>query len=84
MLIAAVVITLCIVLSSAQPPECIAAYNAVFTSADDEAINCTAAYYAALTNSATNEQTAMVCNVGQQCNSMIENIITQCGDMVTS
>ena len=85
MLIATVVITLFkfIALSSAQPsPECLAAYNAVFTSADGEPGDCAVAYYAALTNNATDEQTMMVCNIGQQCNTMIENIITRCGDMV--
>ena len=84
MLIAAVVIASFITLSSAQlSPECSAAYDAVFTSTDNEATDCATAYYAALTSSATDEQMMMVCNVGQQCNIMIESIITQCGHMVS-
>ena len=81
MLIAAVIIASSIVLSSAQPsPECITAYNATFSSEDP---TCVTAYYLLLTGNATDEQRMMVCNEGQQCNTMLENIITECGDAVS-
>ena len=84
MLIVAVLITSFVVLSSAQSSsECAAAYSATFFSTDDEATTCVQAYKALLNDNATNEQAMMVCNTGQQCNTMIENIITQCGNTVS-
>ena len=58
--------------------ECIAAYNATFSDIND----CSGAYLALLFGSATDEQRMMVCDAGQQCNTMIENIISLCGNMV--
>ena len=84
MLIVDALITSFVVLSSAQSSsECAAAYRGTFSSTDDEAITCVQAYNALLNDNATNEQAMMVCNTGQQCNTMIENIITQCGNTVS-
>ena len=74
------------ILSSAQPEaqpsaECIAAYNATFTEADTN--NCSAASFALFLGDATDEQRMMVCTAGQQCNTMIENVISVCGDTVS-
>ena len=82
-IVVAVVIASSFALSSAQSqpsPQCIAAYNATFDATDT---TCVAAYYSLLFGSSTNEQMMMVCNAGQECNSMIENIITICGDTVS-
>ena len=67
-------------LAQSQPPsaECISAYNATFDNLND----CSIAYFAWLFGSATDEQRIMVCDAGQQCNTMIENIISLCGDTV--
>ena len=70
--------------SSAQnqpSPQCIAAYNATFDDTTDT--TCVAAYYTIFLGSPTDEQRMMVCNAGQQCNTMIENIISICGDTVS-
>ena len=67
-------------LAQSQTPsaECISAYNATFDNLD----GCSGAYYALFLGSATDEQRMMVCDAGQQCNTMIENIISLCGDTV--
>lgn len=85
MFIAALMIVSSIVLSSAQPEAqpssgCMTAYNATFSSDDP---TCATAYYLLLTGNATDEQRMMVCNEGQQCNYMLENVITECGNMVS-
>ena len=67
-------------LAQSQPPsaECVSAYNATFDNLD----GCSGAYFALFLGSATDEQRMMVCDAGQQCNTMIENIISLCGDTV--
>ena len=87
-IITALVITLCFVLrgSSAQPqaqpsPQCIAAYNATFN--EEDTTGCVGANFALFLGAATDEQRMMVCSSGQQCNTMIENIISVCGDTVS-
>ena len=67
-------------LAQSQQPsaECITAYNATF----DNFEGCSGAYFALFFGSATDEQRMMVCDAGQQCNTMIENIISLCGDTV--
>ena len=64
--------------SQTPSAECISAYNATFSDIND----CSGAYLAWLFGSATDEQRMMVCDAGQQCNTMIENIISLCGDTV--
>ena len=67
-------------LAQDQPSsECIAAYNATFNSGDT---SCSVAYQMAFAGIATDQQKMMVCNSGQQCNSMIENVINLCGSTV--
>ena len=81
MLIAAVIVSF-IALSSAQPsPECITAFNAIFNSA--ETIGCSGAYGSLFYGNASDEQRMMVCDADQQCNTMIENVITTCGNTVS-
>lgn len=81
MFVLLVAITLCFVLSSAQPsPECISANNGVFE--NPKMTSCAEAYYALVNVTATDDQAMMVCNTGQECNGMIENVISLCGDMV--
>ena len=81
MLVAVVVIQLYFALSSAQPSQqCSIAYNATFS--NFEMISCAEAYYSLVSGSATEDQTMMVCNTGQQCNGMIENIVSTCGHEV--
>ena len=75
---AAVLIVSSVVLSSAQPsPECITAFNATFASAGT---NCSTAYGWLFYGNATDEQRMMVCDADQQCNTMIENIISACSN----
>ena len=84
-IVAAVVIASCFALSSAQSqpsPQCITAYNATFGDTATDT-TCVAAYYSLLFGSATEEQGMMVCDAGQQCNTMIENVISTCGDTVS-
>ena len=86
-IITALVIALSFVLSSAQPEpqpsaECIAAYNATFTEADTN--GCSAASLALFLGSATDDQRMTVCTAGQQCNTMIENVISMCGNTVSN
>ena len=76
------------VLSSAQDqprdqpsPECIAAFSATFQNAEDT--SCAEAYGAAFTGTTTDQQIMMLCDSGQQCNSMIENVINLCGSTVS-
>ena len=84
-IVTAVVIASSFVLSSAQDQpsaQCIAAYNATFgASATD--VTCQTAYGLLFIEFATDEQRMMVCDAGQQCNTMIENIISICGDTVS-
>ena len=80
MLIAtAVLIASSVVLSSAQPiPECLTAFNATFGSTT----SCGVAYGSLYFENATDEQRMMVCDESQQCNTMIENIISICDNTV--
>ena len=83
MLLFAVVLIATVALSPAQEqpsPQCMAAYNATFYSANT---SCAEAYNALFSNTSTDQQMMMVCSAGQQCNSMIENIISLCGDTVS-
>ena len=81
MLVAVVVVQLYFALSSAQPSQdCITAYNATFPNV--AITNCSNAYYALVLGIANEDQTMMVCNTDQQCNDMIQNIISTCGDEV--
>lgn len=85
---AAVVIASSIVLSSAthdQPSvQCITAYNATFRSTDVSSLSCAIAYFTPFfSDNVTDEQRMMVCSPGQQCNTMIENVINVCGDTVS-
>ena len=81
MLIAAVVIASSIIISSAQPSaQCVAAYNATFDSSDP---TCFFAYAGLIQGDYTESERMMVCDVGQQCNAMIENITSACGDTVS-
>ena len=83
MLIVAVVILSFISLSPAQPtdphPQCTGAFDAVF----NPQTTCAEAYDTVFYGNATDEQQMMVCNADQQCNSMIESIISACGNMVS-
>ena len=79
-----VVVTSSAVLSSAQDqpsPECIAAFNVTFHNAENT--SCAEAYGAAFTGTVTDQQIMMLCDSGQQCNSMIENVINLCGNTVS-
>ena len=90
------VISASIVLSSAQipgpgpkaSPECMAAYNATFGRTDLPAVmNCSIAnalLYLGVNDSNRDEHRMTVCDADQQCNSMIETLISACGDMVSS
>ena len=84
MIITALVIASSIVsvsLAQSQPsPECIAAYNATF---DDRRSACRSALYALIRGPATDQEQIMVCDEGQQCNAMIENVTNICGDTVS-
>ena len=82
----ALMITLSFLLSSAQSqappsPECIAAYNATFS--NEATGSCEMAYFALIGESATDDQRMMVCNSDQQCNTMLESIISACGNTVS-
>ena len=84
-IVTAVVIASSFVLSSAQDQpsaQCIAAYNATFGASPTDT-TCVTAYFSLLFGAATDEQRMMVCDAGQQCNTMIENIINICGDTVS-
>ena len=87
LIVPALVIALSFVLASAQSeptvapsPECITAYNATYNSGDTS--DCVAASLALFLGTATDEQRMMVCSAGQQCNTMIENVISLCGNTV--
>ena len=70
-----------IIISSAQPStQCIAAYNATFDSLDQ---TCNLAYAGLIVGDYTETERMMVCDVGHQCNTMIENVISICGDTVS-
>ena len=82
----AVVLIATVALSSAQEQpssQCVAAFNATFRSSDTASTSCVEAYGTLLGNAATDQQRMMVCSAGQQCNSMIENVISLCGDTVS-
>ena len=64
--------------SQTSSAECVSAYNATFNNFD----GCSGAYNAWLFGSYTDEQRMMVCDAGQQCYTMIENIISVCDDAV--
>ena len=84
-IVTAVVIASSFVLSSAQDQpsaQCIAAYNATFGASTTDT-TCVIAYGSMIFGVATDEQRMMVCDAGQQCNTMIENIISICGDTVS-
>ena len=89
MFLVVVVIGLSIVLlSSAQPNsqssfQCNVTYNATFESINSTAVECRAAQCAAFLGTATAQQRMMMCEEGQQCNTMIENVISACGDTVS-
>ena len=79
---AALVIASSFALSSAQSSsQCVTAYNATFGNANST--NCSIAYLSLLSGNGSSQQEMMVCNSSQQCNAMIENIITLCGDTVS-
>lgn len=85
MLVVAEVVSLVIAssfLSSAQrSPQCTTAIIALFH--NDSANACENAYLASVEfGNATDLQKSMVCDADQQCNSMIEDIISLCGDKV--
>ena len=90
MFVVLVVILSSLVFSSAQPvkwppaepsPECIAAYNTTFDTASPT--NCSLAFTALLSGNASSQQKMMVCDANQQCNNVIENIISLCGNAVS-
>ena len=80
MLITALVIALSIVISSAQNPssECIAANETLLSN-----ISCLFAYVELLNGTATDQQQMMVCDEGEECNTIIEDVIDECGDAVS-
>ena len=81
MLIIALVIGSFIVFSSAQSQpssECIDA-NATFASN----LTCLLVYEEVQNNSASNQEQMMICDEGQECNTLIENVINLCGDAVS-
>ena len=81
-----IVLIATVALSSAQEqpsPQCVAAFNATFRSNDTVGTSCVEAYGKLFANAATDQQRMMVCSAGQQCNSMIENVISLCGDTVS-
>ena len=81
MLIIALVIGSFIVISSTQTPpssECIAA-NATFASN----LTCLFSYVAVLSNNATDQEQMMICDEGEECNNLIEDVINLCGDAVS-
>ena len=84
--VAALVIVLSFELSLAQreaplSPQCIAAYNATFN--DQTTASCPNASLELFFGTATDDQRMMVCSSGQQCNTMIENVIDICGNTVS-
>ena len=82
--VTALVIALSFELSLVQslaPPECIAAYNATFN--NETTASCPEASIALFLGTATDDQRMMVCSPGQQCNTMIENVIDVCGNKVS-
>ena len=87
MLLFALVLIATVALSPAQEqpsPQCIAAYNATVNSNNTASTNCIEAYgKLLLIGNATDQQIMMVCSAGQQCNSMIENILSLCRDTVS-
>ena len=84
-IITALVITFSFVLCGAQEappsPQCIAVYNATFNEQDTS--GCAAASLGLTIGTASDEQRMMVCSAGQQCNTMIENVISVCGNTVS-
>lgn len=83
MLIAAVVISSFVLLSSAQrDPDCTAAYDAVFGNETNG--TCAQAYYSVYYGNASYDQRAMVCNEDRECNMLLEDIVSTCGDMVSN
>ena len=81
MLIIALVIGSFVVTSSAQSepsPQCEAAY-ATFNSNT----SCLLAYSSLLISNATDQEQMMVCDEGQECNTLIEDVINLCGDTVS-
>ena len=79
MLIGIVVIASVAVISSAQlSSRCETAYQDAFN-----AETCLQANISLVYGNATDQQRAMVCNPGQQCNTLIENVIDECGYTVS-
>ena len=80
MLIIALVIASSIVISSAQnlSSECIVANETLFSN-----LSCLEAYVALLSDNATEQQQMMVCDEGEDCNTIIEDVIDECGDAVS-
>ena len=81
MLIIALVIGSFVVTSSAQSepsPQCETAY-ATFNSNT----SCLLAYSSLLISNATDQEQMMVCDEGQECNTLIEDVINLCGDTVS-
>ena len=64
--------------SQTSSAECVSAYNTTFNNFD----GCSGTYNALFFGNYTDDQRMMVCDAGQQCNTMIENIISLCGDTV--
>ena len=88
LLVAALVISSSLILSSAQlsgsSQECVITYNALFTSTSESVEACANAYYAnAEYRNASDHQKMLVCDADQSCNDMIENVIDVCGDTVS-
>ena len=83
MLLTIIAILSFFLLSSAQtdPSNCTTAYANVFNSTNTV---CEDAYSAVIYGNSTNEQRMMVCNASQDCNMMLENIVSTCGDTVSS
>ena len=83
LIVAALVFASTFVVASAQPsPECITANSTL----NNDTSGCLSAYLMVLTGSinATDEQRMMVCSDDQQCNTMIENVTSACGNTVSS
>ena len=83
MLLAALVVASSFALSSAlSSAQCITAYNATFNSTTN-GTSCSEAYLALVSGNFTTQQEMMVCDSGQQCNTMIESITNLCGNTVS-
>ena len=83
MLLTVIAISSFFLLSSAQTdPDCTTAYTNVFNSENKTV--CAEAYNTVIFGNSTDEQRMMVCNATQNCNMMLENIVSTCGYTVSS